>query len=98
VTREIHYLWRGCMCQFYLNIFRLFVQSLYFSCIQMIISHNNITSFIHVFSLPSKETCMNMFLFLILQETDIIRWSAGKQFEVISVCEMKLRCSWWFNK
>jgi len=36
--------------------------------------------------------------FLLLQEIDVIHLFAVKQFEVTSLCEMKLRCSWWSNK
>ena len=62
----------------------------------MIILHNNFTNTDAIYPRVSPAQQSNMFeysLFLLQKEIDVIRLFAGKQFEVISVCEMKLRLS-----
>jgi len=46
-------------------------------------------SFIHVFT-PSTKSIFLISCLLLLQEIDEVRLFAVKQFEVISLCEMKL--------
>jgi len=62
----------------------------------MIISHNNFTDTDVIYSCVSPAQQRNVYeysLFLLLKEIDVIHLFVGKQFEIISVCEMKLRWS-----
>jgi len=62
----------------------------------MIILHNNFTKTVVIYPRVYSAQQRNMFennWFLLLQEIDIVQLFADKQFKVISLRAMKLRCS-----
>jgi hypothetical protein len=73
----------------------------YFSCTQTTILYNSFTNSVVIY--PCVYSVHQKYFFLIsylllLQGIDVVHLFAVKQFEVISLCEMKLLCSWWSNK